>query len=159
MNFEEGSSPHARGLHSLLRKAISIVRIIPARAGFTVLAVPLMVSTWDHPRTRGVYRVCNRSFAVRSGSSPHARGLPSIEGERGVKLRIIPARAGFTNVMVMALRHVGDHPRTRGVYDVRGPESGWIKGSSPHARGLHQPDRGRREPVRIIPARAGFTSP
>ena len=54
--------------------------------------------TSDHPRSRGVYAA---GFVERSkmlGSSPLARGLQGrLEGGSGL-FRIIPARAGFTNV-------------------------------------------------------------
>ena len=72
-----GSSPLARGLQRRVTHGGRLVRIIPARAGFTA-----------------------RSTSTRSprcGSSPLARGLP--EGRRlpGPVAGIIPARAGFTS--------------------------------------------------------------
>ena len=50
---------------------------------------------------------------------------------------IIPAHAGFT----------------RSSSTSRGP----LGGSSPHTRGLHDPNRDYMERTRIIPAHAGFT--
>ena len=93
------------------------LRIIPARAGFTVCAVVVLLGLGDHPRSRGVYFRTSARRAVIGGSSPLARGLripsswtPSSESDhprsRGVYLAsepgevlaggIIPARAGFT---------------------------------------------------------------
>ena len=50
-----GSSPHARGLHRLTLVNTEILRIIPARAGFTSQSPELISGRQDHPRTRGVY--------------------------------------------------------------------------------------------------------
>ena len=70
---------------------------------------------------------------------------------------IIPARAGFTIRPYKVLAADPDHPRSRGVYDLRRVVDHLTAGSSPLARGLR-----RRGPVGhlrlgIIPARAGFT--
>ena len=91
----------------------------------------------DHPRSRGVYRILSLAFARVTGSSPLARGLHSEFRLRVARLRIIPARAGFTRRRRGDGYSIEDHPRSRGVY-----------------RDLAVP--GLR-PRRIIPARAGFT--
>ena len=52
-----------------------------------------------------------------------------------------------------------DHPRSRGVYASRAGEAAKRVGSSPLARGLLSAGRARLREARIIPARAGFTSP
>ena len=70
---------------------------------------------------------------------------------------IIPARAGFTDHIPCIQVRSGDHPRSRGVYDVYGWVTDRREGSSPLARGLHQDRPLRAEYPRIIPARAGFT--
>ena len=71
--------------------------------------------------------------------------------------RIIPARAGFTHHGLSHAASGGDHPRSRGVYQMRRRVSSEAFGSSPLARGL--PDRNDLvwPDDRIIPARAGFT--
>ena len=132
-----GSSPLARGLPAVGGLDDPIVRIIPARAGFTGRQPVRRRPGWDHPRSRGVYLRVARCTGPALGSSPLARGLQSWY-QRTVKVAgIIPARAGFT-----AGAHVIG--RTQ-------------KGSSPLARGLHD----EREPSShlwgIIPARAGLT--
>ena len=73
--------------------------------------------------------------------------------------RIIPARAGFTRYGVRHKLSLKDHPRSRGVYrfTVSAPRTG--AGSSPLARGLLDGDISGAINTRIIPARAGFTSP
>ena len=50
----------------------------------------------DHPRSRGVYLFYLRGNVMAEGSSPLARGLPRTMRLRSWRIRIIPARAGFT---------------------------------------------------------------
>ena len=52
-----GSSPLARGLHSVSRAAAGGRGIIPARAGFTAPGARCSPPGGDHPRSRGVYPV------------------------------------------------------------------------------------------------------
>ena len=133
-----GSSPHTRGLHDYTVWPAGTEGIIPAHAGFTPPAASHSWYTTDHPRTRGVY---SWHFAFRpaiAGSSPHTRGLPVALVVAEVCLGIIPAHAGFTASIDAKAAQLGDHPRTRGVYDL--PELGeWEEaGSSPHTRGLRR---------------------
>ena len=132
----------------------------------------------DHPRSRGVYRAMLDVITSTMGSSPLARGLPSVRRRRKRGIWIIPARAGFTRVMELRPALAGwiiparagftraspsspptrrDHPRSRGVYGYRVEDLTGKGGSSPLARGLR--DSRQRPPPqrRIIPARAGFT--
>ena len=153
-----GSSPLARGLPRDTRPVVSSPGIIPARAGFTTRVTARIQFGPDHPRSRGVYR----------------RGILPLRPRR----RIIPARAGFTQVHVdgEAVAYgssplarglpsqynpvslgTKDHPRSRGVYHMRVRRQMRRGGSSPLARGLRSIVRSGREPHRIIPARAGFT--
>ena len=71
-------------------------RIIPARAGFTLLELFVLAD-----------------FA---GSSPLARGLRGWPRGKPRGHRIIPARAGFTSSELSATTRKSDHPRSRGVY-------------------------------------------
>ena len=196
--FVLGSSPLARGLLLLHRGGSEVIRIIPARAGFTTGLGKPAESPWDHPRSRGVYdwwsivdglteRIIparagfttgsrsscatgsdhprsrgvyayHRPYLVPfSGSSPLARGLRGKASQSNFASRIIPARAGFTQVRTAAIRRVADHPRSRGVYTSTHSSNSTRGGSSPLARGLLLNDRIKREYWRIIPARAGFT--
>ena len=91
-----GSSPLARGLPNIPLEGVGMFGIIPARAGFTQTCTASPLSTWDHPRSRGVYSICNHVRGLSSGSSPLARGLRRENGLRTASFRIIPARAGFT---------------------------------------------------------------
>ena len=91
------------------------------------------------------------------GSSPLARGLHHGGQRLAGQGRIIPARAGFTFDLIFLDRCVGDHPRSRGVYESSEISSQKRWGSSPLARGLPSPSRHHTVPAGIIPARAGFT--
>ena len=51
----QGSSPLARGLRPSLGDQVGDLRIIPARAEFTSPCPSARPSSWDHPRSRGVY--------------------------------------------------------------------------------------------------------
>ena len=153
-----GSSPLARGLPQVTPRFSPGLGIIPARAGFTGTSGILRSRPTDHPRSRGVYVACLVPVTYHLGSSPLARGLQVGRRVRGGRLGIIPARAGFTLSRRVPWRRRSDHPRSRGVYmgtkftpDTRG-------GSSPLARGL-PPGQSHAPPaLRIIPARAGFTT-
>ena len=93
------------------------------------------------------------------GSSPLARGLLPARQASGAGARIIPARAGFTAGTPRSSPWSSDHPRSRGVY---GGHLEWPRehrGSSPLARGLRSTPEQQGPRSRIIPARAGFTSP
>ena len=129
-------------------------RMIAARAGFTCSRARHPMPPRDHPRSRGVYRQEQGALArdhPRSrrvyraikdiaddirGSSPLAQGLPHV-GALGVdRVRIIPARAGFTTALSTSQVASRDHPRSRGVYVIFESRAGAVVGSSPLARGL-----------------------
>ena len=108
--------PRSRGVYVCITCARVRVWIIPARAGFTIPASPVPSVGPDHPRSRGVYRCAVQRTKRFSGSSPLARGLPSMICGASTLRGIIPARAGFTRPQGEALTPVADHPRSRGVY-------------------------------------------
>ena len=98
----------------------------------------MQVSREDHPRSRGVYASQYRVAYARAGSSPLARGLPMTATAALDVYRIIPARAGFTELVAERPRRVRDHPRSRGVYTGPGTDPHRRPGSSPLARGLRR---------------------
>ena len=152
-----GLSPLARGLLHRSGLAPTKPGIIPARAGFTRSHAAWEAARRDHPRSRGVYQRAAVGPPLVWGSSPLARGLLERRATSAPQLRIIPARAGFTRWAKSCLITIRDHPRSRGVY---GDEEGAgcrVRGSSPLARGLLDGTQDPGGPVRIIPARAGFT--
>ena len=153
-----GSSPLARGLPWAHESDFDTAGIIPARAGFTRLLIRPPSRAMDHPRSRGVYSVYSGAEWFSWGSSPLARGLPWNQATTTITTGIIPARAGFTASAPPRSRCASDHPRSRGVYAVKGLSHPLEMGSSPLARGLLTVMSDRPWSVGIIPARAGFTS-
>ena len=154
-----GSSPLARGLrrHPLLHRRLP--GIIPARAGFTMASWRPACQRADHPRSRGVYGRQRRRANAARGSSPLARGLQIQLHLRRKQPGIIPARAGFTSGRPPITSLYWDHPRSRGVYGPTYSDPVMLSGSSPLARGLRLQRALGEDRGRIIPARAGFTSP
>ena len=152
-----GSSPLARGLRLPQAEGRGQCRIIPARAGFTGSAPSVPDHHGDHPRSRGVYVATVHTRTSGRGSSPLARGLPWRASALWVAHGIIPARAGFTGQRWARRRPAGDHPRSRGVYQVSTQLTDSKPGSSPLARGLRGEVLEVHDRFRIIPARAGFT--
>ena len=151
--------PRSRGVYRRVSSCFRFrVWIIPARAGFTLHRLRQPPGRRDHPRSRGVYQdqVDRRRRGV--GSSPLARGLHGPAVLQVMAGGIIPARAGFTVGGRFALACRGDHPRSRGVYASSTGPPGIRPGSSPLARGLRANELAAWQRVRIIPARAGFTS-
>ena len=152
-----GSSPLARGLRGGPPRTIETSGIIPARAGFTRSSARTTRPWPDHPRSRGVYLATMLSGLFIGGSSPLARGLLRHLYRKQRRLRIIPARAGFTDHIRGRPQAGVDHPRSRGVYSMGPRTAHGFLGSSPLARGLPIQTFTRPASVRIIPARAGFT--
>ena len=111
----------------------------------------------DHPRSRGVYAFMGRERSAKWGSSPLARGLRRYPHAHHPRIRIIPARAGFTGRAARQRPGRPDHPRSRGVYRPTDPSEAFRSGSSPLARGLRRRLVSRSFRTGIIPARAGFT--
>ena len=132
--------------------------IIPARAGFTARPWGVSDRGPDHPRSRGVYLEHGLEVAAALGSSPLARGLHVLGPDTESRLRIIPARAGFTCPGTTECILLRDHPRSRGVYEFEKRLSLTEQGSSPLARGLPTTAWPLWPWRRIIPARAGFTA-
>ena len=153
-----GSSPLARGLPGDDLHVRQGRRIIPARAGFTIISLLRNCVSSDHPRSRGVYFSDDFNGLKAFGSSPLARGLRMSGRVHRATLRIIPARAGFTFRGIFFRESRRDHPRSRGVYGGVNLRTLETDGSSPLARGLHQNAGTGAVSSRIIPARAGFTS-
>ena len=113
----------------------------------------------DHPRSRGVYRYSATPDGPWHGSSPLARGLLHTGPHELLVRGIIPARAGFTDIRYQRIACYSDHPRSRGVYPGASRSQMAYVGSSPLARGLHGQALASVSLGRIIPARAGFTTP
>ena len=91
-----GSSPLARGTRKVSGPFPSFFRLIPARAGNTVLRESIGHAPAAHPRSRGEHAHCAITAGRRHGSSPLARGTRNEISKRVKNGRLIPARAGNT---------------------------------------------------------------
>ena len=112
-----------------------------------------------HPRAGGE----NSSRAVRpfasTGSSPRGRGKPCRRRVSRPVGGLIPARAGKTAGLEVIHAGCPAHPRAGGENPALFGGPGAMGGSSPRGRGKRQRRKGPRNPLRLIPARAGKTSP
>jgi len=153
-----GSSPLARGGRRLEVPPGPDLGLIPARAGRTTAPHQRQRPAGAHPRSRGADTDDMREFTRSLGSSPLARGGLCALHERGIRLGLIPARAGRTSSPRQQRRRSGAHPRSRGA-DLGTTETGqtWT-GSSPLARGGPKCRVRRLGRSGLIPARAGRTS-
>ena len=152
-----GSSPRVRGLRPLTDPPHRQDGIIPARAGFTQPGSAASTSAGDHPRACGVYPKPKQYLSMAGGSSPRVRGLLAAVVPIIQQIRIIPARAGFTEEEGSEDERPADHPRACGVYDCSRSAAADTPGSSPRVRGLLPAHPSSVVTQGIIPARAGFT--
>ena len=159
----------AAGIHQDHPRSRGVYKLAEVATGMTGGSSPLargLLQGWidkvndagDHPRSRGVYGSHAGTATHLQGSSPLARGLPMFSSLKTRTIRIIPARAGFTKKTPSGALVARDHPRSRGVYSIRIASCEPRSGSSPLARGLPPPRDRCQQFLRIIPARAGFTS-
>ena len=131
--------------------------IIPALAGNTLCGAVRIVSTGDHPRSRGEYDLRAPRGPSAAGSSPLSRGIQRSPTKRSCLTRIIPALAGNT-VPRPPKPVVGrDHPRSRGEYPASPSRAVHSCGSSPLSRGILTAALTEQRDLRIIPALAGNT--
>ena len=138
---------------------VPIMRLIPARAGNTAGDPFTRRLGAAHPRSRGEHRFTRFSLALACGSSPLARGTPLPRIPRGVVDRLIPARAGNTLRTTDSVRRKPAHPRSRGEHIALSAAAAAGSGSSPLARGTPYFDNAQLKAIRLIPARAGNTTP
>ena len=157
VSSELGSSPLTRGKPCLGWSAGSVLRLIPAHAGKTVVVVGVAGVCAAHPRSRGENPPIAWSDPTPPGSSPLTRGKRHMGVVIDTGLGLIPAHAGKTLRRDAACPRPWAHPRSRGENSPRGGRAPGTEGSSPLTRGKP----GRRCPARaalgLIPAHAGKT--
>ena len=156
--MDGGSSPLVRGGPVEVAADDGGQRLIPARAGRTILWA--MGPTWRsaHPRSCGAdNRACPRR-TIMAGSSPLVRGGHALLPLRGGLLRLIPARAGRTLCKLLAYLPYTAHPRSCGADSVREGVLTPGSGSSPLVRGGPGAHDGSPSVMGLIPARAGRTT-
>ena len=159
MSTSIGSSPLARGTHILETASRGDTRLIPARAGNTAPGPAGPAVRSAHPRSRGEHGTGSDFTVTASGSSPLARGTPRQAPTAPAPQRLIPARAGNTGQLQPHISSSSAHPRSRGEHSSWVVVWGSMYGSSPLARGTHIKRASQVIKVRLIPARAGNTSP
>ena len=106
---------------------------------------------------RGEYSEGLEDGKETSGSPPLARGVQPLEISAKAKVRITPACAGSTIVVVGRIQTGRDHPRLRGEYLIHGTVSDAESGSPPLARGVLGNQIALVSFFRITPACAGST--
>ena len=132
-------------------------RIIPARAGKTVVVLLFMSGVPDHPRACGENSGKARDRCRTWGSSPRVRGKLTEIVVSSQEERIIPARAGKTSPSSPARPFASAHPRACGENETWCSSTWGTGGSSPRVRGKLD-ERREGTPLRgLIPARAGKT--
>ena len=106
---------------------------------------------------RGEHHSSTSGDGSGRGSSPRARGAPGSRSSSCSRSGIIPACAGSTSFLPLAICCSRDHPRVRGEHSDLVERLWRPAGSSPRARGAHGEDRGHLVVAGIIPACAGST--
>ena len=109
-----GSSPLARGTQDRVAGKQPRVRLIPARAGNTLVQMRARPHAPAHPRSRGEHTFTLDGAGGNRGSSPLARGTQSGTVRAAAGRRLIPARAGNTQNGLGAAKSISAHPRSRG---------------------------------------------
>ena len=157
--LSRGSSPLTRGKRALSEGRPQCAGLIPAHAGKTPRRAWSWGRTGAHPRSRGE----NGMMMVRRergrGSSPLTRGKRGDHEGDQAQRRLIPAHAGKTPSVDVAVSFSGAHPRSRGENTEADEDSRALWGSSPLTRGKPHRDRVQRHEGGLIPAHAGKTRP
>ena len=152
-----GSSPRGRGKPVNEVPERLALGLIPARAGKTPSRSPRLSLAGAHPRAGGENRTGSRTVSFTDGSSPRGRGKPAPSSAPSCELRLIPARAGKTDVPGVIEGDRQAHPRAGGENPRRVVGPPWCGGSSPRGRGKLDAEGQAPLRGRLIPARAGKT--
>ena len=130
-----GSSPRERGTASGALPRHRRRRVIPARAGNRLYPAGSCQTRPGHPRESGEQIPSERAMISSSGSSPRERGTASIFRFSIVVPRVIPARAGNSDVTCVEPREPSGHPRESGEQSSASSRRAEMRGSSPRERG------------------------
>ena len=132
-------------------------RLIPARAGNTLVQMRARPHAPAHPRSRGEHTFTLDGAGGNRGSSPLARGTQSGTVRAAAGRRLIPARAGNTCSRGPTPRLCRAHPRSRGEHGSLRSAFSAFSGSSPLARGTLVKEVRDDGTFGLIPARSGNT--
>ena len=146
-----------RGKRHHFAPRLSRNRITPAGAGKTAAGLSDCRAGWDHPRRCGENPVLHDFRAVSAGSPPQVRGKHSTDELTPQQIRITPAGAGKTLLLLLKLSACRDHPRRCGENPVLHDFRAVSAGSPPQVRGKHSTDELTPQQIRITPAGAGKT--
>ena len=152
-----GSSPLTRGKRIYRRPRTRTRRLIPAHAGKTALTTSSGPSFRAHPRSRGENEFASIVIVPSWGSSPLTRGKRAPGDPMQALIRLIPAHAGKTFLVVRGGDTAPAHPRSRGENPTRLTAVEADRGSSPLTRGKRCESANRRCASGLIPAHAGKT--
>ena len=154
---QRGSSPLTRGKLHLIDVLNTDQRLIPAHAGKTMRLSQQGLITRAHPRSRGENFKHGIEAPLDLGSSPLTRGKRRRRAGGRHPLRLIPAHAGKTGMVLLGETVIQAHPRSRGENGLSKPRQRADLGSSPLTRGKRCVNSGYSVPLRLIPAHAGKT--
>ena len=152
-----GPSPRVRGKRFRRRSGLVGIRSIPASAGETGALPAIPRSRRVHPRECGGNVLPSGGFRRLTGPSPRVRGKRHVFRSCITRPGSIPASAGETRFIRIALQHVRVHPRECGGNPPAGREILAVKGPSPRVRGKLGQLRSIANTGRSIPASAGET--
>ncbi len=158
--YQLWAHPRSRGENRLQgHPARPLPWLIPAHAGKTSSVIVMPTRAAAHPRSRGENLAGVGGIIAMWGSSPLTRGKPASPQRRSWCCRLIPAHAGKTVNTMKPTISVPAHPRSRGENShVPGMRSG-AGGSSPLTRGKRLFEVSNLNPLGLIPAHAGKTTP
>ena len=131
----QGSSPLTRGKQHTFPSMSTRTRLIPAHAGKTCFILTHNCNARAHPRSRGENFVADYAALKAWGSSPLTRGKPARWCPSLLRVRLIPAHAGKTPVLVVREVQAWAHPRSRGENTPARSPAFSSTGSSPLTRG------------------------
>ena len=140
------------------RRSRMRVRFIPAWAGNTMGASRILSSSSVHPRVGGEHLLAGALKIAGNGSSPRGRGTHGADVRRVCAQRFIPAWAGNTSRVTLAMPKSPVHPRVGGEHSPVPLMMASSVGSSPRGRGTPVNRRADVTPGRFIPAWAGNTT-
>ncbi len=155
--FTAGSSPRVRG--TLVPTGVSdeTFRFIPACAGNTRAAHPVINFPPVHPRVCGEHLNFEIDDNNSLGSSPRVRGTQYFWFPLIIFPRFIPACAGNTTIIYAWKNRSPVHPRVCGEHVFQTMKRGQTFGSSPRVRGTLSDIFDKCQKFRFIPACAGNT--
>ncbi len=153
---QDGSPPHAWGIHWLIGVVVKKQRFTPTCVGNTQFSKFNIVTSTVHPHMRGEYLRCRYFYLRAYGSPPHAWGIlvmrgfaiatavhPHMRGEyvsvtksHAEPMRFTPTCVGNTYALNSNASLATVHPHMRGEYVYPSCLRLGSVGSPPHAWGI-----------------------